>query len=103
MLRVILVASAFTLAGPAYTHRAVTTAYCQTGRTATGSETAHGTIAVDPRVIPLGTKLYVPGYGWGVARDTGGAVRGWHIDVWFASCAAAIRWGVRSKVLTVAP
>lgn len=103
MLRVILVASAFSLAAPTYTHRAVTTAYCQTGRTASGTQTAHGTIAVDPRVIRFGTKLYVPGYGWGVARDTGGAVRGWHIDLWFARCADAIRWGVRSRMVTVSP
>ena len=52
------------------------TGYTHTGsRTATGTYPRRGTIAVDPDVIPLGTKLYVPGYGYGVAEDTGGAVQ----------------------------
>ncbi len=38
-------------------------------------------IAVDPRVIPLGTKVYVEGYGYAVAADTGGAIKGYKIDV----------------------
>ena len=42
-------------------------------------------IAVDPRVIPLGTKVYVEGYGYAVAADTGGAIKGNKIDVFFPS------------------
>ena len=50
-------------------------------------------IAVDPSVIPLGTKVYVEGYGYAVAADTGGAIKGNKIDVFFASKAEAYRWG----------
>ncbi len=49
--------------------------------TATGTGVYKGIIAVDPRYIPLGTRMYVPGYGYGVAADTGGGVKGWWIDV----------------------
>jgi 3D (Asp-Asp-Asp) domain-containing protein len=71
------------------------TAYCLTGTMATGGTTHHGAIAVDPRVIPLGTRLLVPGYGRGRALDTGSAIRGFHIDLWMSSCFAARMWGAR--------
>src|SRR5258708_6715988 len=45
-------------------------AYALRGRTCQGTFTTHGTIAVDPRVIPYGSRIYVPGYGWGRALDT---------------------------------
>lgn len=51
--------------------------------TATGRYLTKGIVAVDPKVIPLGTKMYVPGYGWGDAQDTGGAVKGNKIDLAF--------------------
>ncbi len=51
------------------------------GRTATGLPMGDGIVAVDPNVIPLGTKVYVPGYGLGLAADTGGAIRGKRIDL----------------------
>ncbi|HET6614767.1 MAG TPA: ubiquitin-like domain-containing protein [Dehalococcoidia bacterium] len=51
------------------------------GRTATGVQVTYGVIAVDPDVIPLGTRMFVPGYGYGVAADTGGAVKGYIIDL----------------------
>ncbi|MCM3567354.1 3D domain-containing protein [Neobacillus mesonae] len=54
-------------------------------------------ISVDPRVIKLGTKVYVEGYGYAVAGDTGGAMRGNKIDVFMPSKAKAIQWG-RKKV-----
>ena len=72
------------------------TAYTYTGRnTYTGTKPGPGTIAVDPRVIPLGTRLYVEGYGYGVARDIGGAIKGNRVDVFLQSEAAASRWGRR--------
>lgn len=72
------------------------TAYCLTGTTANGSKAGPGRIAVDPRVIPLGTRLYVEGYGECVAVDTGGAIKGRIIDVWFSDRAQCMRWGRRS-------
>ncbi|WP_421382521.1 ubiquitin-like domain-containing protein [Bacillus salacetis] len=59
-------------------------------------------IAVDPSIIPLGTKVYVEGYGYAVAADTGGAIRGNKIDVFFSSKSDAYRWGrkqVKIKIL----
>lgn len=68
------------------------TAYCLRGTTATGTQAGPGSVAVDPRVIPLGSKVYTPRYGWGKAVDTGSAVRGSHIDVWIGSCGQALRF-----------
>ena len=55
------------------------------GSTATGTTVRKGTVAVDPRVIPLGTRMYIPGYGYGVAEDTGGAVIGNIIDLGYGA------------------
>lgn len=71
------------------------TAFCLHGTTATGTQAGPGTVAVDPRLIPFGSTLRIPGYGTGVARDTGGGIKGRHIDVWLASCGAARQWGAR--------
>ena len=51
------------------------------GVTYTGTTVQKGTVAVDPSVIPLGTRMYIPGYGYGVAEDTGGAILGNMIDL----------------------
>jgi len=51
------------------------------GRTATGMQMRHGIVAVDPRVVGLRSQVYVPGYGVGIAGDTGGAVKGRRIDL----------------------
>jgi uncharacterized protein YabE (DUF348 family) len=51
------------------------------GHTATGSVVTYGIVAVDPDVIPLGTKMFIPGYGYAMAGDTGGAVKGYIIDL----------------------
>lgn len=77
------------------------TAYCYGSRTATGTRPRKGTIAVDPRVIPLGTKLFIPGYGYGIAEDTGGAVKGNFIDVYFPSRQAALNWGRRTVKIKI--
>ena len=51
------------------------------GVTATGTGVYRGIVAVDPAVIPLGTRMYIPGYGYGTAADTGGAIKGNIIDL----------------------
>ncbi len=65
------------------------------GITAIGRPAGHGIVAVDPRVIPLGTRLYIPGYGAAVAGDTGGAIRGLRIDLGFNSLREAMLFGRR--------
>jgi 3D (Asp-Asp-Asp) domain-containing protein/peptidoglycan hydrolase CwlO-like protein len=75
------------------------TGYCLQGTTATGIPTGWGVVAVDPAVIPLGTRMSIPGYGEGVAADTGSAVRGATIDLWFPQCSQALAWG--RKVVTI--
>jgi peptidoglycan DL-endopeptidase CwlO len=77
------------------------TGYTIRGRTSTGIPTAPGVVAVDPSVIPLGTRLTIPGYGVGVAADTGGAVHGNTIDVWFPTKVLALQWGRRVVTVTI--
>lgn len=77
------------------------TGYSINGRTATGAPTGWGIVAVDPSVIPLGTRITIPGYGSGVAADTGSAVRGATIDLWFPSLAQARAWGRRTVTITL--
>lgn len=55
----------------------------------------YSSIAVDPRVIPLGSKLYIPQYGYGIAEDTGGAIKGNRIDLFFASESECENWGIQ--------
>lgn len=61
--------------------------------TATGTLAVRGVVAVDPSVIPLGTKLYIPGYGIASAEDTGGAINGNRIDLCYNSVNEAFAWG----------
>ncbi|MET1176457.1 ubiquitin-like domain-containing protein [Peribacillus simplex] len=58
-------------------------------------------IAVDPNVIPMGSKVYVDGYGYAVAADKGGAIKGNRIDVFFSSKNDAYRWGVKRVKIRV--
>jgi len=76
-------------------------AYHLPGRTASGLPVGPGIVAVDPRVIPLGTRLFIPGYGPGIAADTGSAVKGLLIDLWMPSTAEARRWGLRTVTITI--
>lgn len=66
------------------------------GRTANGMQAGYGVVAVDPRIIRLGTRLYVEGYGFCIAGDTGGAIRGNRIDLGFDTYSEAKRFGRRS-------
>ena len=72
-----------------------------TGITASGTKAGYGTIAVDPRVIPLGSKVYIPGYGTAIAADTGGAIKGNRVDVCYNSKSEAYGWGVRNTTVYV--
>lgn len=75
------------------------------GVTATGlnlSENPNAkVVAVDPNVIPLGTKLYIDGYGYAVAADTGGAIKGQRIDLFFKDNSDALKWGRRTVKVKV--
>ncbi len=71
------------------------------GRTATGHIATRGVCAVDPRVIPLGTELWIEGYGYALACDTGGAIKGNRIDVCFDDRAEALRWGRKTVLVYV--
>lgn len=66
------------------------------GMTAIGRRAGFGVVAVDPRVIPLGTRLYIPGYGFAVAGDTGGDIVGDRIDLGFDTDRDAMLFGRRS-------
>jgi len=75
------------------------------GVTATGinlkSNRSAKVIAVDPSVIPLGSKVYVPGYGTAIAGDTGGAIKGNKIDLHVPSKGEAYNWGRRTVTVTI--
>ncbi|WP_027632527.1 G5 and 3D domain-containing protein [Clostridium hydrogeniformans] len=81
------------------------TAYYNSGSngnhiTATGTKPkrnpgGYSTIAVDPRIIPLGTKVWVEGYGYAIAEDTGGAIKGDKIDLFFNTSSEVYTWGVK--------
>ena len=65
------------------------------GVTATGLRARKGIVAVDPRIIPLGTKLYIEGYGQALAADTGGWIKGDRVDLCFDSLDECYRYGRR--------
>lgn len=69
--------------------------------TYTGLPVDIGVVAVDPSVIPLGSVVYVPGYGYAVALDRGGAIKGHRVDVYFPTREAATAWGVKKLKIRV--
>lgn len=71
------------------------------GITAMGIPATYGIAAVDPSVIPLGTRLYVPGYGEALAADTGGAINGYRIDLCMESYEQAMNFGRRTITVYV--
>ena len=85
----------------AYRLKVDAVAYYLPGKTALGVPVRKGVVAVDPKLIPLGTKLHVPGYGPGLAADVGYAIKGRVIDLWFPSTAKARSWGRRTVTITV--
>ena len=90
---------------PAVSQQAyVATAYCLSGRTASGRPVSKGLIAADPRVLPMGTRVRLdagPYSGEYMVADVGGAVRGRKIDVWVPTGSEARRFGRRNVKLTV--
>ena len=85
----------------AQTLRVSSTGYSLPGHTASGLPVGWGIVAVDPTVIPLGTRMTVPGYGEAVAADVGSAVKGYDIDLWFPTLAQARAWGRRTVTITL--
>lgn len=83
------------------TLRVSATGYSLPGRTATGMPVGWGVVAVDPAVIPLGTRLTIPDYGTAVAADVGSGVRGAMIDLWFPTLAQARAWGRRTVTISL--
>lgn len=90
-----------------YANSTAYTASCSgcSGITATGLNLVKNpnakVVAVDPSVIPLGTKLYIDGYGYAVAADTGGSIRGQRIDLFFKDNSDALKWGRRTVKVKV--
>ncbi len=94
-------ASTATVSAGGHTLRVVASGYSLAGATASGIPPGWGVVAVDPAVIPLGTRMTIPGYGDGVAADTGSAVHGSTIDLWFPTAEQALAWGRRTVTITL--
>ena len=88
-------------AGEKYRLRVDAVAYHLPGVTASGMSVGKGVVAVDPKLIPLGTRLFIPGYGRGIAADVGVAIKGRIIDLWMPTNAAARKWGRKTVTITV--
>ncbi len=73
----------------------------EVGITASGARVRPGTIAADTRLFPFGTIMYVPGYGYGIVEDRGGAIRGHKIDLYFRTHQQALEWGRQHKQVRV--
>ncbi len=71
------------------------------GLTADGTWAKEGTIAADTDLFPMGTIMYIEGYGYGVVEDRGSAIEGKHIDIFFKSHNKALEWGNRNMEVTV--
>jgi len=86
----------FTMNTSAYSPDARSCGKYANGRTATGKRAGYGIAAVDPRVIPMGSKLYIEGYGYAIAADVGRAIKGNRMDLGFNSHKGALKWGRRT-------
>ncbi|MGH4140761.1 3D domain-containing protein [Clostridium sp.] len=84
-----------TVKATAYSADEMNNAYTASGIKNVRNANGYSTIAVDPRIIPMGTKLYVEGYGYAIAADKGSAIKGNFIDVFFNTNKEAVNWGVK--------
>jgi 3D (Asp-Asp-Asp) domain-containing protein len=91
-----------------YVEATAYTALCNegcTGITATGinllKNPGSKVIAVDPNIIPLGSKVYVDGYGYAIAGDTGGGIDGYEVDLYVRNKSTAMQWGRKKVKLTI--
>lgn len=75
--------------------------YKKIGQTASGTQARPGTIAADTTLLPFGTIIYVPGYGYGRVEDRGGDIKGWHIDLYFEDHGTAKQWGRVKKQVQI--
>jgi 3D (Asp-Asp-Asp) domain-containing protein len=67
----------------------------------TGIPLQRGVVAVDSRVIPMGTRLYIEGYGEAIAADQGNAIKGNRIDLFFNSHQEGLNWGIKTVKVTI--
>jgi len=95
------VVSPVRMPGPGRSLTVIATGYALGGTTSTGLPVGWGVAAVDPSVIPLGTRIAVPGYGTAVASDTGPAIVGDTIDLWFPTIRQAKAWGRRVVTIVI--
>lgn len=73
----------------------------QVGKTSSGTRVRPGTLAADTSLYPYGTIMHIPGYGYGRVEDTGGAIKGQHIDLYRPNHWFARRWGAQKKKVRV--
>ena len=101
--KVILNGTKISFNGKSYSRKLVVKAYSYTGggRTAMGTRARVGEIAVDPRVIPLGSKVYIEGVGARIAEDTGGNIKGNTLDIYMNSVAECRKWGARTVTIYI--
>jgi 3D (Asp-Asp-Asp) domain-containing protein len=90
-----------TMQATAYTADPAENGGNRSGRTAIGLKIGHGVAAVDPRYIPLGTRLFIEGYGYAVAADTGSAIKGHKIDLGCDSKSESRRIGRRKVIVHI--
>lgn len=101
--KVILNGTKISFNGKSYSRKLVVKAYSYTGggRTAMGTKARVGEIAVDPKVIPLGSRVYIEGVGARIAEDTGGNIKGNTIDIYMNSASECRKWGVRTVTIYI--
>ncbi len=89
--------SMFGFGPPVYTTGKLRGKRKEIGLTSSGTKARYGTVAADLKKLPIGTIVFIAGFGWGRVEDCGGAIVGDKLDIWFSDHQAAKKWG-RKKV-----